>query len=101
MAELMGYPHVQTTMMYVDGVRKQKIEATVRLQAYIEATRRAKQLQEEREARLETERRRAGMPIREYEERFLQNAPHVAEDENLPFWSSHLLSIMCARSSAG
>ena len=47
-AELMGHANIQTTMIYVHAERKQKIEATARLHAYVEAARRAKQLQEER-----------------------------------------------------
>ena len=50
LAELMGHAEIQTTMIYVHAARKQKIEATAKLQAYVEAARRAKQLQEEREA---------------------------------------------------
>jgi integrase len=46
LAELMGHSSIQTTMVYVHCSRKMKIEATARLQAYVEAARRAKQLQE-------------------------------------------------------
>jgi len=47
LAELMGHSSIQTTMVYVHCSRKMKIEATARLQAYVEAARRAKELQEE------------------------------------------------------
>jgi integrase len=50
LAELMGHSSIQTTMIYVHSSKKMKIEATERLQAYVEAARRAKQLQEEEEA---------------------------------------------------
>ena len=50
LAELMGHSSIQTTMIYVHCSRKMKVEATARLQAYVEAARRAKQLQEEQEA---------------------------------------------------
>ena len=46
LAELMGHSSIQTTMVYVHCSKKMKIEATARLQAYVEAARRAKQLQE-------------------------------------------------------
>jgi hypothetical protein len=50
LAELMGHSSIQTTMIYVHCSKKMKIEATEKLQAYVEAARRAKQLQEEEEA---------------------------------------------------
>ena len=52
LAELMGHSSIQTTMVYVHGSKKMKIEATEKLQAYVEAARRAKQLQEEEEAEI-------------------------------------------------
>jgi integrase len=47
LAELMGHSNIQTTMIYVHAARKQKIEATTKLQAFVEAARKAKQMQEE------------------------------------------------------
>src|SRR5208283_231077 len=49
LAELMGHSNIQTTMIYVHAARKQKIEATAKLQAFVEAARKAKQMQEEAE----------------------------------------------------
>jgi len=86
LAELMGHSNIQTTMIYVHAARKQKIEVTVRLQAYVEAARSAKQLQEEREAEdLKPKEDEWGMTIPESEESSPQNPPHEAESENLPF----------------
>jgi integrase len=47
LAELMGHSNIQTTMIYVHAARKQKIEATAKLHAFVEAARKAKQMQEE------------------------------------------------------
>ena len=86
LAELMGHSNIQTTMIYVHAARKQKIEATAKLQAYVEAARRAKQLQEEQEAEeLKPKEDEWGMPIVE-----VKNGPHKIphkseEIENLPF----------------
>ena len=86
LAELMGHSNIQTTMIYVHAARKQKIEATAKLQAYVEAARRAKQLQEEQEAEeLKPKEDEWGVPIVESEERSPQNPPQSEEIENLPF----------------
>jgi integrase len=86
LAELMGHSNIQTTMIYVHAARKQKIEATAKLQAYVEAARRAKQLQEEREAGdWKPKEDEWGVPIPECEESSPQNPPHGAETENLQF----------------
>jgi hypothetical protein len=86
LAELMGHANIQTTMIYVHAARKQKIEATAKLQAYVEAARRAKQLQAEEEAEsLKPKEDEWGMPIVEVEESSPQNPPHEAEIEDLPF----------------
>ena len=86
LAELMGHANIQTTMIYVHAARKQKIEATAKLQAYVEAARRAKQLQAEEEAEsLKPKEDEWGMPIVEVEESSPQNPPHGAETENLQF----------------
>jgi integrase len=86
LAELMGHSNIQTTMIYVHAARKQKIEATARLQAYVEAARKAKQLKEEREAEdLKPKEDEWGMPIVEIEESSPQNPPQEAEIEDLPF----------------
>ena len=50
LAELMGHAEIQTTMIYVHASKKMKIEATEKLQAYVEAAKKAKKLQEEQEA---------------------------------------------------
>ena len=85
-AELMGHSSIQTTMIYVHAARKQKIEATAKLQAYVEAARRAKQLQEERQAEdWKPKEDEWGVPMPEDEERSPQNSPHGAGTENLPF----------------
>ena len=49
-AELMGHSNTQTTRIYVRAARMQKTEATAKLQAFVEAARIAKQLQDEGEA---------------------------------------------------
>ena len=86
LAELMGHSNIQTTMIYVHAARKQKIEATAKLQAYVEAARRAKQLQEEQEAEeLKPKEDEWGVPIVEVEERSPQNPPQSEEIENLQF----------------
>ena len=80
LAELMGHVNIQTTMIYVHAARKQKIEATARLQAFVEAARRGKQLQEEREAEeLKPKEDEWGVPIMECEESSPQKSPHLAE----------------------
>jgi integrase len=50
LAEFMGQSNIQTIMIHVHAARKQKIEATAKLQAFVEAARKAKQLQEREEA---------------------------------------------------
>ena len=76
LAELMGHAHIQTTMIYVHAARKQEIEATARLQAYVEAARKAKQLQAEEEAEnLKTRKDEWGVPIVEVEESSPQKSP--------------------------
>ncbi len=83
LAELMGHANIQTTMIYVHAARKQKIEATAKLQASVEAARRAKQLQEEREAEeLKPKEDEWGVPIVESEERSPQNPPQGEEIED-------------------
>jgi integrase len=86
LAELMGHSNIQTTMIYVHAARKQKIEATAKLQAFVDSARKAKQLQEEREAEeLKPKEDEWGVPIVESEERSPQNPPQSEEIENLPF----------------
>ena len=86
LAELMGHSNIQTTMIYVHAARKQKIEATAKLQTYVEAARRAKQLQEEQETEdMKPEEDEWGMPIVEVEESSPQNPLQGKEIENLPF----------------
>jgi integrase len=86
LAELMGHANIQTTMIYVHAARKQKIEATTKLQAFVEAARRAKQLQEEQEAESwKPKEDEWGMPIMEVEESSPQNHPQGVEIENLQF----------------
>jgi hypothetical protein len=98
----MGHSNIQTTMIYVHGGRKQRIEATAMLQAFVEATRKAKQLQEKEEAEnLKPPEDEWGNPIYESEAESPQSPPQEAEIENLPFWTSRLNSVICARSSAG
>ena len=85
-AELKAHSNSQTTMIYVHAVRKQKIEATARLQAYAEVARKAKDLQE----KLNTESFKPpedewGVPIYESEDESPQNPSKVPEIENLPF----------------
>ena len=86
LAELMGHANIQTTMIYVHAARKQKIEATAKLQAYVEAARKAKTLQEKHEAESFKPREDEwGYPIYESEAESPQNPPQEAKDENLPF----------------
>jgi integrase len=86
LAELMGHSNIQTTMIYVHAARKQKIEATAKLQAFVEAARKAKQLQEREEAEsFEPPEDEWGNPIYENEAKSPQNPPQEPEIENLPF----------------
>lgn len=86
LAELMGHANIQTTMIYVHAARKQKIEATAKLQAYVEAARRAKQLPEERKAEdWKPKEDEWGVRIMEVEESSPQNPPQGVEIEDLPF----------------
>jgi hypothetical protein len=86
LAEFMGRANVRTTMIYVHAARKQKIEATVKLQACVEAAWDAKQLQEKQEAEnLKSSEEEWGNPIYESEGKPPQNPPQEAEIENLPF----------------
>ena len=50
LSERMGQLNAQTTMIYVRAVRKQEVEATAKLQAFVEAASKAKQLPEQQEA---------------------------------------------------
>jgi hypothetical protein len=73
-------------MIYAHAAREQKIEATVKLQAYFEAARNAKQLQEKQEAEnLKSPEEEWGNPIYQSEIESPQNPPQEAEIENLPF----------------
>jgi integrase len=86
LAELMGHSNIQTTMIYVHAARKQKIEATAKLQAYVEAARKAKTLQEKHEAKsFKPPEDEWGNPIYESEAESPQNPPQEAENGNLPF----------------
>jgi integrase len=86
LAELMGHAEIQTTMIYVHAARKQKIEATAKLQAYVEAARKAKQLQEKKEAESwKPPEDEWGNAIYESEGEPPQNPPQEAEIEKLPF----------------
>lgn len=51
LAELMSRLNVQPTMTYVHAARKQKIEATAKLRAFVEAARKAKLMQADEDAR--------------------------------------------------
>jgi len=102
LAELMGHSNLQTTMIYVHAASKQKIEATAKLQAFVEAARKAKQLQEKQEAQsFKRQEDEWGNPIYENEDESPQNPPQEPEIENLPFLTSRLPSVIRARSSAG
>jgi integrase len=84
LAELMGHSNIQTTMIYVHAARKQKIEATAKLQAFVEAARKAKQLQEREEAEsFKPPEDEWGNPIYENEAKSPQNTPQEPEIENL------------------
>jgi len=50
LAEFMGYSNIETTMIFQHAAREQKIEATVKLQAYVEAAPKTEQLQEKQQA---------------------------------------------------
>ena len=102
LAEPMGHAEIQTTMIYVHAARKQKIEATAKLQAYVEAARKAKELQAKQAAEsFKPPEDEWGNPIYESEGESPQNPPQEAEIENLPFLVSSLISITCACSSDG
>jgi integrase len=92
LAELMGHSSIQTTMIYVHSSKKMKIEATARLQAYVEVARRAKQLQEEEEAEgwkpMEDE---WGNPIYEDEASSPQKSPQLAKSARSRSKLSHLV----------
>jgi len=82
----MGHANIQKTMIYVHAARKQKIEATAKLQAFVEAARKAKQLQEREEAEsFKPPEDEWGNPIYENEAKSPQNPPQEPEIENLPF----------------
>ena len=49
LAERIGHSNARTSVIHVHAARKQKIEATAKPEAYVEAARRAKQLREEQE----------------------------------------------------
>ena len=86
LAELMGHAEIQTTMIYVHAARKQKIGATARLQAYVEAARKAKELQAKQAAEsFKPPEDEWGNPIYESEGESPQNPTQEAEIENLPF----------------
>ena len=86
LAGLMGHSNIQTTMIYIHAARKQKIEATAKLQAFVEAARKAKQLQEKEEAEsMIPPEDEWGNPIYEDEAESPQNTPQEPEIENLPF----------------
>ena len=86
LAELMGHANIQKTMIYVHAARKQKIEATAKLQAFVEAARKAKQLREREEAEsFKPPEDEWGNPIYENEAKSPQNPPQEPEIENLPF----------------
>lgn len=85
LAELMGHSNIQTTMIYVHAARKQKIEATAKLQAFVEAARKAKQMQEEDAQKWKPAEDEWGNPIYESDERSPQNPPPSEEIDDLPF----------------
>jgi integrase len=77
LAELMGHSNIQDRD-YVHAARKQQIEATARLQAFVEAARKAKQMQEEAES-WKAKEDEWGMPIM-----VPTNSP-IRRAEDLPF----------------
>jgi len=83
LAELMGHADIQTTMIYDRASKKMKIEATEKLQAYAEAAKKAKMLQEELEAEsckpMEDE---WGIPIYESDASYPQKSPQSLKREN-------------------
>jgi hypothetical protein len=82
----MGHANIQMTMIYVHAARKQKIEATAKLQAFVEAARKDKQLQEKEEAEsLKPPEDEWGIPIYESEAECPQNPPQEPDFEKLPF----------------
>jgi hypothetical protein len=86
LAELMGHSEIQTTMIYVHAARKQKIEAMARLQAYVEAARKAKQLQDKKGAESwKPPEDEWGDAIYENEPQSPQNPPQEAEPPDLRF----------------
>jgi integrase len=81
LAELMGHAEIPTTMIYVHAARKQKIEATAKLQAYVEAARKAKESQAKQAAeRFEPPEDEWGNPIYESEDESPQNPTQEAEN---------------------
>ena len=85
-AELMGQWNIQTSMTCVHAARKRKIEATAKLQAFVETARKAKQMQEDEDAQQwKPPEDECGNPIYESEERSPQNPPQSEAPEDLPF----------------
>ena len=85
-SELIGHSNIPTPMTYVHAARKQKIEATARLQAYVEAAWKAKELQEKQKAEsFKPPEVEWGNPIYESEGESPQYPPQEAEIEDLPF----------------
>ena len=86
LAELMGHANIQTTMIYVHAARKQKMEAMAKLQAFVEAARKTKQLQEKEEAEsLKPPVDERGNLIYEDEAGSPQNPPQEPKIDDLPF----------------
>jgi hypothetical protein len=90
LAELMGHAEIQTTMIYVHASKKMKIEATEKLQAYVEAAKKAKELQKEETQSCKPVEDEWGVPIKdengafvyESEARYPQNPPQSLISRN-------------------
>lgn len=90
LAELMGHAEIQTTMIYVHASKKMKIEATEKLQAYVEAAKKAKELQKEEAQSCKPVEDEWGVPIKdenggfvyESEARYPQNPPQSLISRN-------------------
>jgi len=82
LTEPMGHSNIPTTTVYVHAARKQKIESTAKLQAFVEAARKAKPVQEEDAQKWKPEEDEWGNPIDESEQRSPSNPSPGEEIEN-------------------
>ena len=78
LSSLLGHTGLEMTMKYVHAGKRMKIEATEKLQAYLETARKAKKLQEEG-SRPKVDEWGAPIPEDESDLRYPQNPPQAAD----------------------